>query len=92
MCKSQQLYLTPRKRYTALRKRANVERRIKVTAYIFVVILAIVILIIAGGILAVFFHVNPNFLHEMMKINLDGTNEDGDVAGDDSASHLAEIR
>ena len=47
------------------------ERRIKITAYISVVIVAIVVLIVVGAILAVFFHVNPDFLHEMMKVNFD---------------------
>lgn len=84
--------LTPRKRYTALRRRAGVERRIKITAYISVVILAIVILIVVGAVLAVFFHVNPGFLQDMMRINLDSTNQGQDEVADDFASHFVEIR
>ena len=64
-----------RKRYTNLRRRAGVERRIKITAYISVVIVAVVVLIVVGAILAVFFHVNPDFFHEMMKVDFDNSDQ-----------------
>ena len=84
--------LVNRKRYTAMRRKASVERRIKITAYISVVIIAIVILIVVGAVLAVFFHINPDFLQEMMRIKLGNTNEHQEEVADDFDSHFAEIR
>ena len=45
------------------------ERRIKITAYISVVVIAIVVLMVVGAVLAVFFHANPDFLHDMMMMS-----------------------
>ena len=81
-----------RKRYTNLRRRAGVERRIKITAYIAVVIVAIVVLIVVGAILAVFFHVNPDFFHEMMKVNFDGSDQSQNEIQDNLPSEPVEIR
>ena len=60
-----------RKTYTTLHRRDSTERRIKITAYIAVVVVAIVVLIVVGAVMAIFFHVNPNFLHNMMTIDFD---------------------
>jgi len=81
-----------RKRYTNLRRSAGVERRIKITAYISVVIVAIVVLIVVGAILAVFFHVNPDFLHEMMKVNFDDSEQTQKELEDNLPSAPVEIR
>ena len=85
-------YFFCRKRYTALRRRAGVERRIKITAYISVVIVAIVVLIVVGAILAVFFHVNPEFLHDMMKIDFDNIDQKQNEIEDILPSEPVEIR
>ena len=58
-----------------MRRRAGVERRIKITAYISVVIVAIVVLIVVGAALAVIFHVNPDFIQDMMRIGADHSDE-----------------
>ena len=56
------------------------ERRIKITAYISVVVIAIVVLMVVGSVLAVFFHANPDFLHDMMRMDFDDSqNEANDV-------------
>ena len=56
------------------------ERRIKITAYISVVVIAIVVLMVVGAVLAVFFHANPDFLHDMMRMDFDDSqNEVNDV-------------
>ena len=68
------------------------ERRIKITAYISVVIVAIVVLIVVGAILAVFFHVNPDFLHEMMKVNFDDSEQTQKEQQDNHPSTPVEIR
>ena len=60
-----------RKTYTTLHRRDSTERRIKITAYIAVVVVAIVVLIVVGAAMAIFFHVNSNFLHNMMTIDFD---------------------
>ena len=56
------------------------ERRIKITAYISVVVIAIVVLMVVGAVLAVFFHANPDLLHDMMRMDFDDSqNEVNDV-------------
>ena len=65
------LHKNMRKRYTTQHRRDSTERRIKITAYIAVVVVAIVVLIVVGAVMAIFFHVNPNFLHNMMTIDFD---------------------
>ena len=68
------------------------ERRIKITAYISVFIVAIVVLIVVGAILAVFFQVNPDFLHEMMKVKFDGSEQTQKGLQDNLPSTPFEIR
>ena len=68
------------------------ERRIKITAYISVVIVAIVVLIVVGAILAVFFHVNPDFFHDMMKVKLDNSDQTHRGVEDSVPSQPVEIR
>ena len=75
-----------------MRRKAGVERRIKITAYIAVVVVAIVILIVVGAVLAVFFHVNPDFLHEMMKMDFSSLRQNQDEIRTDVASDPVDIR
>ena len=65
------------------------ERRIKITAYISVVVIAIVVLMVVGAVLAVFFHANPDFLHDMMMMSSGGSH---DEIKDDFSGQPVEIK
>ena len=66
------------------------ERRIKITAYISVVIIAIVVLMVVGAVLAVFFHANPDFLHDMMMMS--GHDGSHDEVRDNLSGQPVEIK
>ena len=74
-----------------MRKRAGMERRIKITAYISIVIVAMVILIIVGVVLAVFLNLNPDFLSDMMDLITSSHHRHHDTEGENDSRAPADF-